>query len=318
LAREFAAVPPTSNAPLRGGKASIYEGGTREPCIIVWPGVVETNTRSAAMIQSMDFYPTLAAIAGAKLPADQIMDGRSFLPVLKGESATHRDTIFDFFPHYIAVNGQVPAASVRRDDWKLIRFFYDGPHQENRFELYNLRDDLGEMHDLSATEPARVRALDALLDSFLKDAAALVPGPNPAYGKGAMVPDWLASADAKLTVDNGQLVIKSVGGDPFLWTRDVPPQSGPFTLELRLSSTVKGTGEIRWTTKTKPNFGHELLALFDIAHDGAPHDYSVPVPATEPLTALRLDPGTAPGTIRLETLHLKDAKGALLKTWKFR
>jgi len=184
-AKKFAEVPPTSNSPLRGGKASIYEGGTRVPCFVVWPGVVRPGTKTGAMIQSMDFYPTLAAAAGAKLPPGQIMDGRSFLPVLEGASKEHRDEIFGYLPMNIKVSGQVPAGSVRQGDWKFIRFLHDGPAQEPRHELYNLRDDPGETKNLAGAEPARVRAMDASLEDFFKVTGAVVPGPNPAYRENA-------------------------------------------------------------------------------------------------------------------------------------
>lgn len=142
-AKAYAEILPTSNAPLRGGKASIYEGGTREPCFVVWPGVVQAGTRTNAMIQSMDFYPTLAAAAHAKLPESQIMDGRNFLTVLEGSASGHREEIFGFLPHNIKVSGQVPTVSVRREDWKLIRFLHDSPGQIHRYELYNLAEDPG-------------------------------------------------------------------------------------------------------------------------------------------------------------------------------
>lgn len=181
LAKPYAAIPPTTNAPLRGGKASIYEGGTREPCFVIWPGVVKPNTRTDAMIQSIDFYPTLAEMVGAKMPLSQVLDGRSFVPVLKGATATHRDTIFNFFPHHIIATSQLPAASVRHGDWKLIRYFHDGPNQAHRYELYQLRDDLGETKNLADRETAKVKELDALLEHFLTETTALVPGANPAY-----------------------------------------------------------------------------------------------------------------------------------------
>jgi arylsulfatase A-like enzyme len=180
IADALADVPTTSNAPLRGGKASIYEGGTREPCLVVWPGMVSAG-ETDAMIQSIDFYPTLAEIAGAALPQGQAMDGRSFLPVLLGKSAIHRDAIYGFFPHNTPKSGQVPAASVRRGDWKLIRFFHDGAQQQDRHELYNLKDDLGETTDLAGRETQTAAELSALLDEFLKDTDALVPGRNPQW-----------------------------------------------------------------------------------------------------------------------------------------
>jgi len=181
LAKTYEDIPSTSNAPLRGGKATTYEGGTRVPCVVVWPGVVKPGTKTSAMIQSMDFYPTLAAAAGAKLPEHQIMDGRSFLPVLEGTAKSFRAEIFDFLPHHIPHTGQVPAASVRQGDWKLIRFLHDGPAQAPRYELYNLQTDAGESRDVSAAHPDLVKKLDARIEDFLQETHAVVPGPNPAY-----------------------------------------------------------------------------------------------------------------------------------------
>jgi len=174
-------IPPTSNTPLRAGKASLYEGGTREPCIVSWPGVVAQGATSDAMIQSIDFYPTLAEIAGAKLAPNQVMDCRSFLPVLKGATKEHRATIFTFFPHDTPASGQLPGVSIRRGDLKLIRIFNDGPAQAHRYELYNLRNDLSETKNLADEQPQTVRELDAQLQAFLDETKALVPGPNPAW-----------------------------------------------------------------------------------------------------------------------------------------
>jgi arylsulfatase A-like enzyme len=185
IADALAEVPPTNNSPLRGGKASIYEGGTRVPCFVVWPGAVKAAQTSDALIQSIDFYPTLAEIAGAALPDGQVVDGRSFLPLLLGKTARHRDAIYDYFPHATPKSGQVPAVSVRKGDWKLIRFFHDGPRQQDRHELYNLQDDLGETTDLASRQPETVAELSGLLDKFLEDTGALVPGPNPRWREAA-------------------------------------------------------------------------------------------------------------------------------------
>jgi len=73
----------------------------------------------------------------------------------------------------------LPCTSVRKGDWKLIRFFCDNDDQTNRFELYNLRDDIGETKDLSEDAPEVVKELDPLIDQHLEDIDALVPGPNP-------------------------------------------------------------------------------------------------------------------------------------------
>ena len=77
---------PTTNAPLRGGKACIFDGGTRVPCIVVWPGVTEPGSRCEERIQSSDFYPTLANNLGLEIPKDHKIDGMNVFPSFKGES----------------------------------------------------------------------------------------------------------------------------------------------------------------------------------------------------------------------------------------
>jgi arylsulfatase A-like enzyme len=181
-------IPPTSNAPLRGGKATIYEGGTREPCIVVWPGKVKPDSCSDAFVSSVDWYPTLLAMAGVQPGQAVSFDGVNQMPALLGAGAP-RDTLFCHFPHYTPATGAVPSAWVRRGDWKLIRFFCDNPDQTDRYELYNLKDDIGETRNLAAEKPKRVRKLDALLSQHLKDINAIVPVKNPDYDPTATPPE---------------------------------------------------------------------------------------------------------------------------------
>ncbi len=118
---------PTNNAPLRGGKANIYEGGVREPCLVVWPGVTQPGTVSHALVSSIDFLPTLMDMADLPREPDRQLDGVSFAAVLRGQADTARETVFCDFPHYTPATGNMPACSVRQGDWKLIRFFDPGP-----------------------------------------------------------------------------------------------------------------------------------------------------------------------------------------------
>jgi energy-coupling factor transporter ATP-binding protein EcfA2 len=75
---------PTSNAPLRGGKATMFEGGIRVPCVICWPGVTEPGSRSDELIQTSDFYPTFLNQLGIAMPANHAIDGIDITPALKG------------------------------------------------------------------------------------------------------------------------------------------------------------------------------------------------------------------------------------------
>ncbi len=181
-------LPITSNAPLRGGKATLYEGGTREPCLVVWPGKVKPGAKNEAFLSSVDFYPTILEMLRLKPQPGQNFDGVSQLPALLGRSKP-RDMLFCHFPHYTgqprATNSLAnPASWVRRGDWKLIRFFCDNEDQTDRFELYNLKDDLGETRNLAATMPDKVKEMNSLIDIFLQDTKALIPKPNPNYRPG--------------------------------------------------------------------------------------------------------------------------------------
>jgi arylsulfatase A-like enzyme len=176
---------PTSNAPLRGGKATVFEGGVRTPLVIAWPGRTKPGSRSDALVQSEDYYPTLLAGLGLPLALDQKFDGTSILPALQGQPLT-RDAVFTYFPHAPGVPDWLPpAVTVHQGDWKLIRLFFAGENGAHRYHLYNLRDDLGEKNNLAAQDPARVKALDALIEKFLADTQAVTPVRNPAFNAAA-------------------------------------------------------------------------------------------------------------------------------------
>ncbi len=172
---------PTSNAPLRGGKATMFEGGTRVPCAVVWPGVTQAGSRSGAIIQSEDYYPTLLEGLGLPAAPGQRFDGVSALAALRG-GALARQTVFQYFPHDPGVPDWLPpSVSAHSGDWKLIRLFHGGEGGAHRHLLFNLKDDLGEQHNLAAQQPERVRELDARIEAFLRDTQAVVPLPNPAF-----------------------------------------------------------------------------------------------------------------------------------------
>jgi arylsulfatase A-like enzyme len=160
---------PTSNVPLRAGKGWLYEGGIREPLLVKWPGATDPGSVSDLPVISADFYPTLLEIAGLPLRPEQHCDGVSLAPFLRHGWAPEREAIFWHYPHYSNQGGS-PASAVRRGDWKLIRSLED-----NKTELYNLKDDIGERQDQAAALPGKVSELNFLLDDFLKDTHASFP-----------------------------------------------------------------------------------------------------------------------------------------------
>jgi arylsulfatase A-like enzyme len=186
---EFHKVPVSSAQPLRAGKGTIYEAGTRVPLVIIWPGRVQAGLESSALVQSTDFFPTFADMLGWKLPAEVRFDGVSQRPALERNESVRKE-IYCHFPHaqaqgeydrMPAPTPATPASSVRQGDWKLIRFYCDNADQTDRFELYNLASDPGERHDLAVTQPDRVKQLTTRLDQFLKDTSAVIPTHNPAF-----------------------------------------------------------------------------------------------------------------------------------------
>ncbi len=186
---EFHTVPVTNAQPLRAGKGTIYEAGTRVPLLVVWPGKVKPGAVSDALVQSTDFFPTFADMLAWQLPAGVRFDGVSQRRALEQNQAV-REEIFCHFPHgqargefegMPAPTPAAPASSVRVGQWKLIRFYCDNADQTDRHELYDLSNDPGERHNLADAQPERVRQLARRLDQFLDKTAAVIPKPNPAY-----------------------------------------------------------------------------------------------------------------------------------------
>jgi len=166
---------PTCNAPLAEGKGWMYEGGTREPLIVRWPGVARPDSLCTVPITSTDFYPTLLEIAGLDPIPEQHTDGVSILPLLKGDGVLAREAIFWHYPHY-SNQGGTPGCSVRCGDHKLIEFFED-----RHAELYNLRADVSEERNVATEEPELAESLRARLHEWLGRAGAKIPQPNPDY-----------------------------------------------------------------------------------------------------------------------------------------
>ena len=166
---------PTCNAPLAEGKGWMYEGGTREPLIVKWPGVVEAGSRCDTPVTSPDFYPTMLEMAGLPLIPEQHCDGVSIMLLLKGSGVLEREAIFWHYPHY-GNQGGTPGSSVRSGDYKLIEFFEDGS-----LELYDLRNDPGEDNSLIGAEQAVAERLHKTLVKWREDVEAKIPQRNPDF-----------------------------------------------------------------------------------------------------------------------------------------
>lgn len=165
--------PPTSNAPLRSGKGTLYEGGIRIPLMIRWPGRTIPGAVCATPVTSEDFFPTFAAGLEPDAAGLPRFDGVSLLPLLDDPKASlSRDQLCWHYPHYYP--RMTPGSAIRKGDWKLVHYYED-----DRVELYNLAKDPAEQHDLADSTPAKAKELRAQLDAWRKESGANAPVPNP-------------------------------------------------------------------------------------------------------------------------------------------
>ncbi len=180
---------PTSNAPLRGGKATLFEGGIRVPCVVVAPNITSPNTVSKSLIQTTDFYPTLLNLFNLPIPQNHTLDGVDFTLALKGKKYK-RKPMFTYFPHSPKVPDWLPPAiSVTHGDWKLIRQFYQGENDKHDYLLYNLKKDIGEKNNLALKNSKKVKSLDALIEEYILETKAVLPSKNPDFDSSKYHPE---------------------------------------------------------------------------------------------------------------------------------
>jgi arylsulfatase A-like enzyme len=333
----FADMPATSNLPQRSGKASIYEGGTREPMIVVWPGKTKPDTTNDGLFQSTDFYPTLLAMCGIQPHADVKLDGFDQSRTLLGESSP-RNRIFCHFPHgspkqVMEIPGFLPSSYVRKGDWKLIRFYADNDDGSDRLELYDLKNDEGETKNLAAEKPEIVSELNELISGFLKDAEAVVPvsnsnfkgpaGKNPvSKGKGkpgkvndAEFPglEGLKARGFTYLTKNGIVTATPTNKAPFLGIGS--GVSGPAKFKFRARCTEKGEAKIEWLKPGADNNDGKAQSVAYTLNGGDWQDVSVSIPAKSALGILRLYLPTQSGPVEMDWIELQGT-GAK-KRWDF-
>ena len=162
------------NAPLNCGKGSLYEGGIREPMIVYWPGVTAPGSECDRYLLIEDFFPSILEMAGIdSYETLSPIDGKSFVPLIKGtgDPSRGRSLVWNY-PNIWGNDG--PGinlnCAIRCGDWKLIHYYETG-----RKELFNIKDDIGETHDMSAEKPGIVRKLSRKLGRYLRAVDAQRP-----------------------------------------------------------------------------------------------------------------------------------------------
>ncbi|MCC9603565.1 sulfatase [Stieleria sp. JC731] len=160
----------TSNLPLRGAKGWLYEGGIRVPLLIRWPQKTKPGTTCDVPVISNDFFPTIQHITRPQAPLTAKVDGTTLVPLLTGTGDLKREAIYWHFPHYSNHGMQSPGGAIRMGDFKLLEYFENGSVQ-----LFNLRDDISEQHDLSKAMPDKVEEMRTMLKQWRMRVGAAMP-----------------------------------------------------------------------------------------------------------------------------------------------
>lgn len=312
--------PPTKNTPLRDGKGTLYEGGTRVPLMWSWTGKIKPGSTSDAVVGPIDLYPTLLDLMELKKPEAQRFDGVSYAKVLTSGAALERTAYFNYHPHAGAL--RAGGVWVRSGDWKLLRWFGNPAAHE----LYNLREDISEANDLAAKMPEKVQELGGLIDRFLSDTGATYPRPNPAHAASAEPKSTAKGGDplggwkerqCKAVISNGVLTLTATGkpGTAFLG-HGMAKMSGPAVVKLRVRSTSGGVGKVDCLPQTSADPTHVISTPFEVKA-GDWQDITVELSHSEPLGTLRLYlPVTTGQSTEVDSIEVAPIKGRA-ERWGF-
>ena len=167
----------TTNAPLRGGKGMLYEGGIRVPLIVRWPGVSPPGATCLEPVAAVDYFPTLMEIARAERPSLDSIDGRSFTNLIRNARGEEpRPAIYWHFPGYLEGRAETgswrttPGGAILEGNFKLIEFFETG-----QLELYDLEEDIGEKVNLAQVNPEKMQELYGKLVAWRAETNAPMP-----------------------------------------------------------------------------------------------------------------------------------------------
>ena len=325
------------NSPFRYYKQNQFEGGISTPAILHWPaslkqkpgGIIDTPAHL------VDVLPTFAELAGAQpqttYPGREPtpLAGTSLVPIITGGKLKERPPI-----HLLFASDR----GLRDGDWKLVSF------QSEPWELYDMRTDRTELHNVAAQHPDVVERMvkqwtemaEHVLMTPAKERAPVSTTPGDhrhrewtdydkplTEGKTRKRKQAQAAATlprarkgTKLTVEGPQLILQCTGDDPGLaFEKLAISTQGPYTLEFKLQSKSSGAGEVFWTTDAETILPKGKHLDFEVSHDGQWHQQTININEPASLHALRLDPCGGEGEVKIENLTLKSADGTVLAHW---
>ena len=341
----------TSNHPLRGGKGGIHEGGIRVPAVVVWPGVTKPGLRNDTRIQANDLYPTILEMLNLKHPKDHVIDGVDFSNALSGQKM-ERKPMFTFVPgHGNTPQWLPPSMAVHHGDWKFIRTFHYGKNGKHQYRLYNLRDDIGENHNVVRNHPERVKEMDQWITDYLVEANVVVPLPNPKFDPSKFDPatigvqkgglkmppaksradqpspvltvrkkfmlGWVAKNADVISKDH-TLRITATGRQLFLANAKIGVE-GPVQVRLRIRTAKNGEGRLQWRTKDQEGFPETGQRKSFLINGGEWRELAVPLNVKGQLLHLRLVLPAQKEPIDIDWIEIRSADENVkaTKRWDF-
>ena len=331
------------NSPFRYYKQNQFEGGICTPAIVHWPAGIKAK-RGSVIDQPahlVDVLPTLAELADVKPPHNwpgrkpSPLAGISLVPILRGE------TLEDRPPIHLLFNLD---RGLRDGDWKLVSF------QSRPWELYNIAQDRTELNNLASKYPERVDAMakqwhemaaNELMAPKKEQApvAGSAEGPHrhkewSVYaGKNGAVTSIRGIAkktagrsrasgirarrETKLKIKKGELILTCRKGDPGIAIDHIKElgSAGPYSLRFEVKSSAGGEAEVYYTTDAGTILPKGTHLEFDVVHDGKWHEVALELKTEKELCAIRIDPCSEAGTVRIRNLRLQDAAGKILRCW---
>ncbi|MCG9792347.1 sulfatase [Flavobacterium algicola] len=161
------------NPPLRGDKGSLYEGGIRVPLIVSWPEYYQPGSTCDTAVSTVDFFPTLLELANISSKNYPQLEGKSLIPLLEQKKNFPERDLYWHFPHHRENTPLCMSAAIRSGDWKLIEEF-----ETKNIYLFNLKKDVAEQNNLSATYPEKAKMLLEKLHKWQNKVGAEMPQPN--------------------------------------------------------------------------------------------------------------------------------------------
>ncbi len=248
--------------PLRGGKYSAFEAGTRVPFLVSWPAMIKPGV-SDAMVSQLDFIASFASMLKAKVPADDATDSENLLDALLGKSQQGRKAM---------VKQGVRTLSMTKGEWKYIE-----PSNEQAIavltnielgnspsaQLYNLKSDIGEKKNLAVEYPEKAKEMAALLRTTK----------NNGYSGNPLFAGWYADPEA--TIFDKKYWIYPTFSAPYEKQVYMDAFSSTDLLTWKKHDRIIDTGSIQWAKKAmwapsivkKENKYYLFFAANDIQHD---------------------------------------------------